>query len=336
MKLSTKILIIAGAILALAAFTFIIIKQIEISSQQTALQGQIVEQKQLVDGIMRAQSSYASKDDVDKIIQSNNINLKAIQDDLDKLHSEIFAINITTADSNPQQGNNLPTTNTGPVNPHPVQTPTCKDGSQCPNPDAYGYLTKEQDLSLNEDFGSSKIPFGSIGFSAWQQNPWNINISPREYKISNVIAQDENQKVTVYNKFTVKVNDKEYTVPIQTAQTTQVLPTAKFSWWNPKVFLTAGGSVNTTGTPSYGDFNIGATFGFMSWGKFKTNPTLSIMQAGIGYNVVDKQPAIIINPVNFNLGTVIPIISNTYIGPSIQMDFPKFRLMVGANLSVAL
>jgi hypothetical protein len=326
MSLSTKILIWLAVILGLTGLGFIVYQQHEISAKQAAIESQIVEQKQLVDGIVRSQSTWTTREDMDKFIKDNGVNLKAIQDDLDKLHGEINAVNVVMASSQGQHGNNLPSTGTGSTNPNP--TPSAND--------PYGYLSKEQKLAVNEDFGSIKIPFGTVGFSAWQAAPWSIDIKPREYNVATTVGIDENQRNYFYNRFTVKVDGKEYEVPIKTATTKQVIPEAKFSWWNPMVFLTAGGSVNTTGTPEWGDFNIGATFGFMSWGRYKTTPTLSIMQVGLGANVIDQQPAVIINPINFNLGTVIPFIHNTYIGPSVQMGFPQFKLMVGGNLSLAL
>lgn len=331
----TKILITIGAVLFMGTLGYIIYNQERIKTQQLALQSQIVEQKQLVDGIVRSQNQYATKDDVEKFAKDNDVNLQAIKDDLAKLNAEVTAVNVVVANSQSQHGVNIPSTGTGPSNPNPVTPGTCQDG-KCPNPDPYGYTQKQQNIALTEKFGTTEVPIGTVGFSAWQPSPWNFEIKGREYKVDTVVGTDENQREYFYNKFSVGVDGKTYEIPIKTATTKQVIPEAKISWWNPMVFLTAGGSVNTTGTPAWGDFNIGATFGFISWGRYKTNPTLSIMQVGIGANVVDKQPAVIINPINFNLGTVIPFIHNTYIGPSIQLDFPQFRFMVGGNLSLAL
>lgn len=330
-----KILIAFGGVVVLAALVFIIYSQQKIKSQQEALNNQMVAQQQLVDGIVRSSNQYTTKDDLAQFAKDNQINLKAIQDNLDKLNGQITAINVATSVSQEQHGVNLPSTGVGTMNPNPPVT-TCKDGTPCPNADPYGYMKQQQQLALNEKFGNTDVPIGSVGFNAWQPSPWSYDIKKRQYKVDTVVGTDENQRQYFYNKFTVNVDGKDYDVPITTATTKQVEPSAKWSWWNPMVFITAGGAVNTSGSPAWGDFDVGATFGFMSWGKYKTTPTLSVMQVGLGADVVDKQPAVIINPINFNLGTVIPFIHNTYIGPSVQMTFPKFHVMVGGNISLAL
>lgn len=325
MSLSTKILIWLGSIVLIGALGFIIYKQIENSNRQLAIESQIVEQKQLIDGIVRSQAQWSTKADLEKFITDNGVNLKAIKEDLDKLHAEVNAVNVIVATSQGQHGTNIPTV-PGPVNPNPIDPK---------NPDPYGYMKAQQNLALNEDFGTLKIPFGTVGFSAWQEKPWSIDIKAREYQVTNVVGTDENQRAYFYNKFTMKVDNKEYDVPIKTAVTKQEYPTAKWSWWNPRLFLTAGGGVNLTQAPLQGSANAGLTVGIMSYGQYKNAPTISVLQLGAGYETGTQRPAAILNPVNFNIGGIFPkgLVDNTYIGPSVQMDTAG-NVLTGANLSV--
>lgn len=332
MSLSTKILIWIAAIVTMAALAFIVVKQIEISTRQQAIETQVTAQKQLADGIMRSQSTWATKDDVDKFVQNNGLNLKAIQDDLDKLHGEITGVNNITADSLGQKAGHLYSTSTGPgpKNPSAIQL-TCKDGTTCPDP--YGYLSKQQDLSITENFGTIKIPFGTVGFSAWQKAPWNVDIKPREYSVTSVIGTDDQEKVSVYNKFVVKVDDQTYDVPIKTATTKQVYPEAKFSVWNPRIFFAVSGGVGMREVQ--GEFTPSINLGIMSYGKYMTQPDFSVLQVGVGYGTVSRRPQILISPGAYNVGQHIPFMHNLYLGPTIGVGTDGNVFALG-TLSVGL
>lgn len=316
MSLATKILLFIGAVLIVGLLGFIAFKQIEISNRQQAIETQMVAQKELVDNITRSQNTYATKDDIEKFIKDNGVNLQAIQDDLDKLHAEVTAVNTVIVNSKGQHSSNVPTTSTGPSNPNPVDPK---------NPDPNGYLSKQQNLDLNEDFSGTKVPIGQIGFSAWQKDPWSVNILPREYHVVNVLGTDENQRTYVYNKVTIKAGDKDYDVKITKAQTEQEYPEAKWSWFNPRLYAGADGGVNVGAVK--GEFTPSVNVSIMSYGRYKTQPDFSILGVGVGYGTVSKNAQLVVTPFAYNVGQHIPLMNNTYIGPSIQ---------VGSNGDVSL
>jgi hypothetical protein len=308
MSLSTKILIWLGGIVLVGALGFIIFKQIENSNRQLAIESQMVEQKQLIDGIVRSQSQWTTKADLEKYITDSGVNLKAIKDDLEKLHAEVNAVNVIVASSQGQHGTNIPSTGPGPTNPNPVDPK---------NPDPYGYMKAQQNLALNEDFGTLKVPVGTVGFSAWQEKPWNIDIKARDYQVATVVGLDENQRSYFYNKFTVKVDDKVYDIPIKTAVTKQEFPEAKWSWWNPRLFIGVDGGVGLT--PVRGEFTPSLDVGIMSYGRYKTQPDFSVLQVGAGYGTISQRPQLVITPVMYNVGKSIPLMNNAYIGPSVHI-----------------
>ena len=326
MKWYYKALIGLGGLIVVGLMCFIVYNQISIKNQQNAMQNQLIEQKELTDGIMRSQNSVVTKDDLVKMIKENNIDLDAIQKDLDLLHAEIAAVNIMVAKSQGQHGSNIPTTPGTGTNPNPV------DPS---NPDPYDYMKRQQTLSLFEQFSGMKIPFGSVGFSAWQEKPWDFDIKAREYHVATVVGKDEDGRNHFYNKFTVKVDGKDYEVPITSAVSEQALPEPKWHWWNPKIFLTAGGGINMTSLPVNGNFNAGVTFGFMDWGRLKASPDISVLQTGVGYSSNENEFAVIINPVAFNIGNAADFdpLKNTYIGPSVQITHTG-QVFGGANVSI--
>lgn len=324
MPLYQKILIWVGAVLVIGALGFIIYKQQQISERQTMIEQNIIAQKQLVDGIVRSQTTWASREDIEKFIKDNGVNLRAIQDDLDKLHAEVSAVNVAVATSRGQTGTHIPTKPGPIINPNPVDPK---------NPDPYGYMKQQQTLALNEDFGSVKVPIGSVGFSAWQEKPWNYDIKQREYRAITVVGTDENQRQYYYNKFTVKVDNKEYALPITTATAEQVYPEAKFSWWNPRLYLGADGALGLN--PIKGEFSPNINLQVMSYGRYKTQPDWSILQVGAGYGTISQRPQLTITPISYNIGKPIPLIHNTYVGPSIAVGTDG-NVFVGAGIRVGL
>lgn len=325
MTIVEKILVSMLAVLVIGALVFIIYKQNEISVRQQAIETQVVSQKDLVDGIVRSQSQWATKDDLDKWITSGGVNLKAIQDDLSKLHAEVTAANVISVISSGQNVHNVKSSGIGAVN--PVTTTT----------DTYGYLAKAQLLDLHENFGGTQVPIGQVGFSAWQAAPWSINILPRDYKITNVIGTDENQRAYVYNKVTVKAGDKDYDVKITSAETKQEYPDPKWSFWNPKLFLglDAGVSIQQPVVKVTGQATPSLNFGFITYGKYKTTPDLSFAQVGLGIGIADVKPQIVITPVAYNIGKNVPFISNTYVAPSLGIGINgSFNVMAGIRIGL--
>lgn len=328
MTLLNKILIILGSMLLLAALGFIIYQQTQIANRQTAIETQMIAQKELADNIMRSQNQYATADQITKFITANNVNLKAIEDDLAKLDAKISSINVVSSHSSGQTGSNIPSTNTGNSNPNPINPA---------NPDPFNYMKSEQKLTLNENFANVQVPIGEVGFSAWQKEPWSVNIKAREYKSVNVVGTDENERVYVYNKFSVVVDGKEHDIKVSKAETKQEYPEAKFSFFNPKIFFSTGGAINITKLPVQGSFNLGLSLGVISYGKSKINPDISILQVGAGYETASQRPSVVIKPINFNIGGIFPgkVVSNTYIGPSLQIDTIG-NVYTGVGLSVGL
>ena len=318
-------LIAIGILLFVITLGFIVYKQNEISNTQYAIETSFVKQKEIIDGITRSQAQYASKEDIENFARLNGLNLKAIQSDLDKLHAEVISINTISVKSIGQISSHIPSTSTGEINPNPLPV-TCKDGL-CPDADPFGYMTKQQLLSVEENFGKTKISIGQVGFSAWQDKPWSLQIKPREYLVSTVIGVDENQRQFAYNKFSVKIEDKLYEIPISSAEIKQVYPQPSFSFWNPRLFLGIDSGINIGSYKS--EFTPGIHVGIMSYGVFKNSPDISLIQVGIGAGMISKKPQLIFTPVTYNIGKHIPLMNNLYVGPSVNLS-------TGGDLSIMI
>ena len=137
------------------------------------------------------------------------------------------------------------------------------------------------------------------------------------------------QKSYYYNKFSVSVDGKDYDIKIATAETKQEVPAASMHWWNPHLFLNAGGAYNLN--ENKGNVNLGLSLGVMSYGRYRSTPDLSILQVGGGFDFVTKRPQVTLAPINVNVGNLFKskLISNTYVGPTIQLN-------TGADWSLGL
>ncbi len=331
MTLKNKILIVLGSIIVIGLLGFIVYQQLQLSKQQDVIEKNVVAQKQLADKIIRSQSEYATRDDVEKFIKNNNVSLKEIQKDLGKLNADVNAVNKVVVNSIGRKEENLPSTSTEIVDVN-VKPPICPDGSTCPDP--YGYLTHRQNFELSEPFADgTNVPFGSVGFSSWQAKPWNVNILPREYNVVTVVGTDENQRNYIYNKFNIKVGDKYYDVKISSAQTLQVYPEEKWSFWNPRLF--AGMDAGLTLNNMNGEFIPSINLGIISYGRYRNLPDWSFLQLGLGYGVNSKNIEFVLSPFMYNVGRNIPLINNTYVGPSLSLSpTGNFSTLVGIRVGL--
>lgn len=314
-----KILLFVGIILTLGGLGLVIYSQHQLSVQQTAIQTEQIAQRQLIDGIVRSQTSWATQQDVATLLAANGINadaLKAIQNDMSSVKASLTTANVVTVNSQAQNTTGQVSTGTGPVNPDPIGPVA----NGCANPDPFGFLQAEQDFQLNEQFGNVKVPIGSVGFSAFKAAPWSTHILAREYTVDNIIGTDENQRNVVYNQVNIKEGTNTYKVPITTATTKQVYPTAKFSFWNPRLLLGVDGGINLNNVK--GEITPTINIGIMSYGQYKTTPDFSVLEIGAGYQAINKRPAVVITPVAYNIGRNVfsPLMNNTYIAPSVSLS----------------
>lgn len=313
-----KILLFVGLILTMGMLVFVVYNQHQLSTQQTAIQTEQVAQRNLINGVAGAQTSWATKQDVQSLIETNGINaatLQAIQNDMNKLKATLTTANVITVNSQGQNASNQPSSSQGLKNPNPPPPPT----NGCPNCDPFGFMSVQQNFQLSENFGTVKVPIGTVGFSAWQQNPWNVSINARTYTVDNVIGTDENQRNYVYSQVNIETGGQVYTVPITSSTTKQQFPQAKFSFWNPRLLLGADGGANLNHLK--GEFSPSLNLGIMSYGQYKTTPDFSVLEVGVAWQTVNQRPALIVTPVAYNIGKnwFSPLMNNTYLAPSMQI-----------------
>lgn len=296
---------------------FVIHRQNEINNRQLAIESSIVEQKELSNNILRGQATYASKKDIEKFIKDQGFSLNEIKSDLNKLQAGIVATSRTSVVSTGTFYKNVPSTALGKIN-ESYEPPKCEDGTLCLNTDKHGYFLSQQKVDVSERFKDINIPIGTIGFSAWEKNPWEVEIKSRKYSLSSVLGRDENERIYLYSNFSIEIDGEEHTVPISSSEIKQEFPEANFSFFNPRLFLGADAGINLSSIT--GEFSPSLNIAIMSYGRFKKSPDISILQVGAGIGVASQKFEVNISPVLYNIGKHIPLMNNFYVGPSMHIN----------------
>lgn len=261
-----------------------------------------IKQKQLEDNITRSSTSFASKEDIKKILNESKIDLSKIEDDLEGLNAKIDSVNKVQVVSVYQKQENIPTENSIPkTDPIEVKKDDLKQETQY--------------VSIGEQFKNTRVPFGKVGFSYWRNNPWEYEVYKRNYKITNVIAKDSNNNTVVYNKFSINVDNKDYDLELDSADNIQIMPENKFHFY-PKIFLGFSSGYNINKSFDSSVFLYG---NFIQYGQFKNNPKLSLLNLGLGTNFNTYKVSLV--PVFFNLQNISKFLQNSYIGPGFAYGF---------------
>jgi hypothetical protein len=322
----TKTGIAAVVLLVLALLAFVIKVQHDTIERLKYIETSVVESKQIGEDIVRAQSSYVTKKDLDRAIKDQGLDLKAIKKDLGVLGADVKGLNTITVVTPGYNGNNIPSTGTGDPNPDPP------DPTE-PVLDKYGYFAATQKLRLTEPFGDDKaVPFGEVGFSAWQEKPWDLEILPREYRSQTVLGQDRDGRHYAYSRFQIEVDGKTYTVPIAEAKLIEEYPSPAFSF-NPRLYLgiDGGGIANP---PAHAELTPSLGLSFFSYGKTKVSPDWSFLYLGLGYATQHQAPVLLLAPANYNVAKPIPFMDNFHVGPAVSVDVDgNIGLYIGGRVA---
>ncbi len=316
-----KLLSAIGVIALISGLLLVIKYQRDIISKQTAIQNSLVDMKKLPGDVTRDQTQYATPADLDKLANSLNLTLGPIKDDLSKLNAHVTGIQTITVNSGGENKTDVASTIVTPrTDPIPTNEPI----------DQYGYQKNVQTLKLAEPFGATNVPIGDVSFKAWEKAPWTVNLSPRTYSSINILGQDENGKTYTYSKFSVTSEGKTYAINVNDAKIVEELPQSKFSWWNPKFYISLGDGVGVSNAKN----NVfgGLYFSPFSYGVTKLKPNFIFLQFGPNTNGTNL--GLTLSPIQWNIGEYLKIINNTYIGP--DLFWINNNVYVGGSLSVSL
>lgn len=314
-----KLAIIVGVLLVIAALIFIIKYQRNIIERQQQMEQSVVEMKRLSNDIVRSQSKYATKGDIQALAKETGIALGPIKEDTKKLGAKIDGIMVVLARTPGSKQTNIGSTTTipKPGETTPGPTVTCPEGTEveCPNPDKYNYLKTTQKLELTEPFSNKvSIPWGNVSFSAWREKPWDLEIYPRKYSVVSVIARNKEGRLFVYNKFYIESLGEKFPVEIADSKLLEEYPTSSFNL-NMRPYL--GLDVGTHLNPVRWELTPNLQVSFFSYGKTLTEPEWTFLGLGLGYETQSDVIGFVVSPVSYNVAKHLPLVENVYVGPTI-------------------
>lgn len=310
------------AISIMVGLCLVIKYQHDIISKQEVIQKSIIEMKQLSNNVVRSETQYVTPGDLNKFADNLDLKLGPIKDDLKSLNANIKGIQVTKVVSTGSVETNLISDKTE------VRKDPIVPGESL---DKFGYLKSVQVLNIEEPFSDGKkIPFGEAKFSAWKDKPWDLTVSPRQYTSISVLGQDEDGKHYTYSKFSMTVDGKTYDLKVNDSKFQEEIPASKFSWWNPKFYISLGDGVGISNAKN--NVFAGLYFSPFSFGKTKLKPNFIFLQ--FGPNTNGSSLGLTVSPFQWNIGEYIKVINNTYIGPDLFWINNTFYL--GGSISVSL
>lgn len=331
-----KIATIVLTILLVTSLIFLAVLQVRSNNQTEQI---LTEQKTLQEELVRSSSQTVSREELEKYILMLQVSLADVRDDLDNLGYNLQAVVSNSTKTPGSYQGNLPSTSTNPKSGTEPKVPDfipCSDGI-CVNPDKFGYLNNSQTLKLSEPFKNNlSIPFGETTFNAWKEHPWELKVFPREYKSVTILSVNEDGKHVAHNQFLIETEGKIYKLPVQESSLLEIKPESKFRF-SPRLYL--GFDVGATIVRTTGGVHPGASpnlqVSLFSYGQTKKDVEWSFVGLGVGYLVDEQRPALLLSPVNYNVGHHLPLMDNLHVGPSVAVDTDaNFTVMGGLRVGL--
>lgn len=316
--LTSFVAVLAIGLIVVAYFTWKSLRE-----ENQALRSEIVEAKKLTDTLIRSSTKWATKDDVTSSLSVlvTKEDLKAIQNDLDRLGSRLSAVGQTIGTIKAKIAQLESSDREGPENP----VATCSDGKII---DIHGYTKKPQIKELED---SNKAPLASVQFDASKDKPWSYESYKRDFKIVTVVGKKDDGQLTFHQQLQYSVPDKNkdkvYNIELLSSEYMQVPLKNQMFWLNPVLDLNVfvGGNFHTFilggGRPD-SVFSFGADIGLSlsSYGETKADSWFRLFRLGIGYDAERQSMHVSFAPFAFNVGKPLPLLTNLYLTPQVAID----------------
>lgn len=310
MDWKTTTAIIGGSALIITTMGYIIKIQHDTVERLKFIETSVVESKDIGKGIIREQSSYVTKTDLERIIKEQGLDISSIKSDLNKLDAHINGISSVKVVTQGYSADHLSSSSSTPRSDPPANTDTKSD--------PYNYQKSTQWFNVVEPIGKENVPVGSVGFSAWEAKPWRVTISPRIYSSTTVLGINEDGRTYAYSRFQIEVNGNKYIIPITEAKIAEEVPTPSFRFSPRLYFGTDFGLI--TNPPMKFELVPNLTLSLFSYGETKSNPDWTFLNLGIGYETQKNGLAFILSPVNYNIAKHLPFVDNLFLGPGFSLD----------------
>lgn len=203
-----------------------------------------------------------------------------------------------------------------------------------PGEDRWGYTRAKQTLRLTEPFAAGiEVPFGTVSFSAWQREPWDVEVTPRTYKALSVGATDAAGKRRVYTQFFIEADGRRVQLPVSDVQYVEDAPSSVLAWrFHPMLSLGVGPFVlRESGVAAWPGLGLqlagfGPVGGYEEW---------SFATVGFGFEPRLGEFGLSLVPAAYNVGGPLPWVDNLFVGPQVAVG-AHGAVSVGLALQVGL
>lgn len=322
--IAVLLVLIAGMAVAL------VLQNRTIEAQHQALLAKSAEpQEQLDGGVVRASTVEGAPGDALASAAAEGVPVGTVTTDAKAHGATVNSTSSTRTTTTGKRESNVPSTGTQERQPDAAAPTDAKAGD-----DKWGYTRARKYIDLSEPMpGAGEVPWGRVGFSAWQEKPWDVSVVPRTYKVVTVGAVTDDGRRYAYSRFTVEVDGKEYPVTIQSAKYVEDLPTGRFRWHlKPLIAVDLAASV-------FGGSGLqvlpGVQLAIAGYGTSPQLPEWLFVILGLAADTTGPAGALTLTPLSWNLHRALPFVDNTYVGATVS--FTTQGLMgVGGGVRVGL
>jgi len=195
------------------------------------------------------------------------------------------------------------------------------------------YPLKDKDGDI-----SNEIPYAWAIFypNKPASEKWKYGIYQLDYNIRTIQTKQEDGNINTYSEVWFQNNKRKISkgidVPIKITSSDfkqAPIPDKRFYLWAPHVSLNLDTAFGTNVDVSVGG---GLSFNLSGYGRTKNDLSWKFIEVGLSTNGADVWAKF--SPVSYNIGDLLPVISNTFISPFVGYGLDDGALMFGIGLSI--
>jgi hypothetical protein len=285
---------------------------------------------QIGDRTVKPIPSQVTPSTIENEIKDRGLPIKEIKEDAAKSGSNLTGVTTIVIKTDGEVNSGSKSTRSEPAPVIREIPQECK----CP------YINTTEHRMIYERFGNEEVPFSEVGFTASAfPNPWSFKTLPRIYKVSTVIAEDENHKKTTYSNFQLEVEGKIFKLPIKDADLVYTDPPSVLRW-NPRLFMNMNVGIGfpiLTSNPANVNLAWGPSVGMTmaSYGRYKSSPDWYFGELCVGYDIQSDNAFFGGYPFLYRISNHIPFTESLYLGPAVNFDI-KGNLSLLVSLGLGL
>lgn len=270
-------------------------------------------------GVVRHNTSVLEPGQAASVAEDAGIDVAALEQDGADAGAVVTGVSTVTVRGAGHSSGRLPSSSTA-ARPAPTALPPSDGGMPEAEPlaDPWGHQRAQQLLKLEEPIGGLSVPWGQVGFSAWEERPWALMVLPRTYRLTTVSTTNDDGSRTLYSRFVVDVAGKSFEVPIAAADHQEEPPPAKFRW---RVGVSLGVDLAGTPDPARALVLPGLQVSGANYGRSDRPAAWTFLAAGIAYDPALRGVWLTLSPALWNLSPILPWVENLYAGPTVGLSF---------------